>query len=66
MLNVIRNSLTGARRRTVGNVAQGDYVAKQKVTLWNYGNGGNTLIPYNVPEKVELEVKLEDLFRYFY
>ena len=39
-------------------VPQGDYVAKQKVTLWNYGNGGTTLIPYNVPEKVELEVML--------
>ena len=36
--------------------AQGDYVAKQKVTLWNYGNGGTTLIPYNVPEKAQLEV----------
>ena len=44
------------RRKTV-NVPQGDYVAKQKVTLWNYGNGGTTLIPYNVPEKAELEVK---------
>ena len=40
-------------------MSQGDYVAKQKVTLWNYGNGGTTLIPYNVPEKVGLEVKLK-------
>ena len=40
-------------------VPQGDYVAKQKVTLWNYGNGGKTLIPHNIPEKVGLEVKLE-------
>ena len=39
-------------------VLKGDYVAKQKVTLWNYEDGGTTLIPYNVPEKAELEVTL--------
>merc|ERR1712110_318439 len=48
-----KTTVTGLRRKTV--VSQGDYVAKQKVTLWNYGNGGTTLIPYNVPEKVGLE-----------
>ena len=51
---------TGKINKQIDRVcaSQGDYVAKQKVTLWNYGNGGTTLIPYNVPEKVELEVML--------
>ena len=48
----------GGKKDKRATVLQGDYVAKQKVTLWNYEDGGTTLIPYNVPEKAELEVTL--------
>ena len=49
----------GHKKDKRATVLQRDYyVAKQKVTLWNYEDGGTTLIPYNVPEKAELEVTL--------
>ena len=57
---MFRKSLGGKKDKKDkrATVLKGDYVAKQKVTLWNYEDGGTTLIPYNVPEKAELEVTL--------
>lgn len=45
----------------VGRVeaATGDYVAKQKVTIWSYSDGGGNLSPSMIPANSRVEVGAE-------
>ena len=45
----------------VGRVeaATGDYVAKQKVTIWSYSDGGGSLSPSKIPANTRVEVGAE-------
>ena len=45
----------------VGRVeaATGDYIAKQKVTIWSYSDGGGNLSPSMIPANSRVEVGAE-------